>query len=249
MRLNRRVEKFSREAWARIVGGAKSCTPASTSAPTACLDSLSPSIDCAHRAQPRDRVGDVDGQRPAHGRDAVAELAAARPAVRIDTGTSARSSSPSVRTPRAAQPVAQRAADDGEHDVVDRAAERVLDQLEVVEVAADDREAAVRADLDVQRRRRAPGSAPAQAISPTPSTRLARVAQRALGAGERAHRAPCREPAARAHARRARRAATSSARRRLGVRLPGRVGVRHVARDGVEVEEHRSRGRRPRRRR
>ena len=44
IRLNRRVEKFSREAWARIVGGAKFCTLASTSAPTACLDSFRPSI-------------------------------------------------------------------------------------------------------------------------------------------------------------------------------------------------------------
>ena len=44
IRLNSRVEKFSREACARIVGGAKDCTPVSTSAPTACLDSFSPSI-------------------------------------------------------------------------------------------------------------------------------------------------------------------------------------------------------------
>ena len=44
IRLNSRVEKFSREAWARIVGGAKFCTLASTSAPTACLDSFRPSI-------------------------------------------------------------------------------------------------------------------------------------------------------------------------------------------------------------
>ena len=45
IRLNSLVEKFSREACARIVGGAKLCTPVSTSAPTACLDSLRPSID------------------------------------------------------------------------------------------------------------------------------------------------------------------------------------------------------------
>jgi len=43
-RLNSRVEKFSREAWARIVGGAKACTLVSTSAPTACLESFSPCI-------------------------------------------------------------------------------------------------------------------------------------------------------------------------------------------------------------
>ncbi len=44
MRLNSRVEKFRREACARIVGGAKFCMLDSTSAPTACLDSFSPSI-------------------------------------------------------------------------------------------------------------------------------------------------------------------------------------------------------------
>ena len=43
-RLNSRVEKFSREACARIVGGARSLTAASVAAPTACFDSLRPSI-------------------------------------------------------------------------------------------------------------------------------------------------------------------------------------------------------------
>jgi hypothetical protein len=42
------VEKLSREACAITVGGVKFWTPASTSAPSACLDSLSPSIACAH---------------------------------------------------------------------------------------------------------------------------------------------------------------------------------------------------------
>ena len=44
IRLNSLVEKFSREAWARIVGGARSLTAARVAAPTACLDCLSPSI-------------------------------------------------------------------------------------------------------------------------------------------------------------------------------------------------------------
>jgi hypothetical protein len=44
IRLKSLVEKFSRDACARIVGGAKFCAPAITSAPTACLDSLSPAI-------------------------------------------------------------------------------------------------------------------------------------------------------------------------------------------------------------
>ena len=44
IRLNRRVEKFSREAWASTVGGARLLTAASVAAPTACFDSLRPSI-------------------------------------------------------------------------------------------------------------------------------------------------------------------------------------------------------------
>ena len=44
IRLNSLVEKFSREACARIVGGAKFCAPEMTSAPSACLDSFRPSI-------------------------------------------------------------------------------------------------------------------------------------------------------------------------------------------------------------
>ena len=43
-RLNRRVEKFSRLACASTVGGARLLTAASVAAPTACFDSLSPSI-------------------------------------------------------------------------------------------------------------------------------------------------------------------------------------------------------------
>ena len=43
---------------------------------------------------------------------------------------------PSVLQPAAVHPAAQRAGGDGEHDVVDGAAERVLDRLEVVELAS-----------------------------------------------------------------------------------------------------------------
>ncbi len=56
------------------------------------------------------------------------------------------------------QPAAQAARDDGQHDVVDRAAERVLDELEVLEVVAHERQPPVRADRHVQRRRPARGS-------------------------------------------------------------------------------------------
>ena len=51
-----------------------------------------------------------------------------------------------------AQAAPEREADGGEHDVVERAAERVLDRLEAGEVGVDPGVAAVRADVDVQRR-------------------------------------------------------------------------------------------------
>jgi hypothetical protein len=96
--LNSRVEKLSRDAWARIVGGAKRSTPRDLGADRL-LGLLQAVHRAAHDAQPRDRVLDVDRQRPAHRGDAVAQRAALVLA-RIETGTSARSSSPSVRTPR-----------------------------------------------------------------------------------------------------------------------------------------------------
>ena len=161
----------------------------------------------------------------------------ARRPPRIETGTSARSSRPSVRTPRELQPVAQRAADDGEHDVVDRAAERVLDQLEVVELGAHDREAAVRADLDVQRRvGRGVQAGPddlAEALG-----RLARAGER--GARARAARRRARSRAA-TPARRSPSARPPRARPPLGSRrgLPRLVGVRRLGGHGREVEQHR----------
>ena len=75
-RLNSRVEKFRRLAWARIVGGARLLTATSVAAPTACFDCFSPSIAAAHVPQPRDRIVDVDRERTAHRRQLVAERAA-----------------------------------------------------------------------------------------------------------------------------------------------------------------------------
>ena len=59
-----------------------------------------------------------------------------------------------MRTPRARSQLAQRARHDGEHDVVDRAAERVLDQLEVGQLVAHEHEPPVRPDRHVERRLR-----------------------------------------------------------------------------------------------
>ena len=76
-----------------------------------------------------------------------------------------------------AQPLLQRTRDRREHDVVDGAAERVLDALEVAQVLADPDEPAMRADLDVERgRRRGVERGPHDLAEPL--ERLARLLQR-----------------------------------------------------------------------
>ena len=174
------------------------------------------------RAQPRDRVADVDRQRPAHHGDAVAEVALLVLGPRRHRDQRAQLQPLGAHAARV-QPVAQRAADDGQDHVVDGAAERVLDLLEVLEPVAHDAVAAMRADLDVQRRRRrrvqpGPGDL-AEALGGLAerAQRRLRVAHDAQRAGRGARRGaaparsrrrrPARRPSARAGAARARRSA------------------------------------------
>ena len=99
IRLNRRVEKFSRDACARIVGGAKFCAPAITSAPSACFDSLSPFIACVTKRRRCSGSAMYTGSGP---RITTMRLPISPRSfsARTDTGTSARSSQPAVRRPR-----------------------------------------------------------------------------------------------------------------------------------------------------
>ena len=71
------------------------------------------------------------------------------------------------------QPVAQRAADDGEHDVVDRAAERVLDGLEVGKLVAHARGSGGAGRSRRSAASRAPGSGPPTRPRPGPRRRRA----------------------------------------------------------------------------
>ena len=144
-RLNRRVEKLTRAACASRVGGAKSLKREITSAPSACFDCLTPSIALRHDLEPLHRVLDVDGQRAAHRGDLVAELAVLVRGADRDRHLGPQLHALGAHAARV-QPVAQRAGDDREDDVVDGAAERVLDPLELGEVGAHPVEAAVRAD-------------------------------------------------------------------------------------------------------
>jgi hypothetical protein len=186
IRLNSRVEKFSREACARIVGGAKRCTPASTSAPTACLDSFRPSIASRTTRQPRDRVLDVDRQRPAHAAMRLPSVRAGRPCGSTRARARAARGPPCARRARAAS--AQRAGDDRQHDVVDRAAEAFLTALKSRSSLRTQTERRWRADLDVQRRAGA-GFSPAQPTSPSPRAPRARAAAAAGRVSSEAARA------------------------------------------------------------
>ena len=237
IRLNSRVEKFSREACARIVGGAKFCTLASTSAPTACLDSFRPSIAGLDRAQARDRVLDVDRQRAAHGGDAVAGASRAGPGCGSRPGRAR-----AARGPRCARRASAASARSAPLTTVSTTSLTVppnafLTGLKSSSSLRTTREAAVRADLDVERRRRAPGSAPP--TRPRRRPRPPRAPSAAPSAGRVASdaaRGGRRTPVLHQPARAGReRAARRSARARGS---HGLVGVRDLGGTGLEVEEH-----------
>jgi hypothetical protein len=124
----------------------------------------------------------------------------------------------------------------GEDDVVDRAAQLVLDRLELGEVGVDPRVAAVRADLDVQRRGRRRG-----ASSPTAPPRAGGRAGHLAGdppgrAGDRPRDA---DGLAGTVARSTSASASSCERDGGGLATHGpRVLVRAGRRLGGDVEEH-----------
>ena len=90
------------------------------------LPASTPRMCSEIEAQPLDRVVDADGQRAVDLDEAVA----------LDLHGHAGADGQALRALGAlVQPVAQRAGDDREHDVVDRAAEGVAHGAEVVEAA------------------------------------------------------------------------------------------------------------------
>ena len=137
-------------------------------------------------AQALDRVGDVDRQRAAHRRQPVAELAVL--VLGADRDRDQRLQLELVGVDVAVlQPAPQGAGGDRQGDVVDGAAERVLDLFEVVELAGRPGEAAVGADVGVEGDLRAPAWS---GSSPPPRGRRRRRDARASG--------PCAGPATRA---------------------------------------------------
>ena len=207
-RLNSRWRACSRAAWAMIVGGAKPDSSVSTWAPTACPDSLIAVHRLGDRQQALHRVDRPDRQRRPHRRDAVTERAALD--VGADRDRHHRPQDQIVgRLAVEAQIAAERTRHDRQHDVVDGPAERVLDRLELAQVAADPGEAAVGADPDVERaRRRASAGPPGPSRRPRPPRgRRGRrpAAGRATSPARRGRSRPARWPAPAAHRRAAER--------------------------------------------
>ena len=210
--------------------------PAITSAPSACLDSLT-----VHRladdAQPLERVRDVDRQR----RDDLGELVAQRAALvrrsATDTGTQARSSMPSVRQPaRRAGSRRSAPATTASTTSLTVPPSAALIFLRSSRPARTTCEPPVRADADVERRvgrgRSAPPGDLADAVG-----RLARPVERLRRAGDRAAARRRRPSATRPHR------AVKPRRRELGA-ATARAAAPTARRradsrpSGVEVEEH-----------
>jgi hypothetical protein len=129
---------------------------------------------------------------------------------------------------------AQRAGDDREHDVVDRAAERVLDRLEIREVAVDPGEPAVRPDAHVQRRRRRTAQ-PSLGDRGQAADRLRPGGDGPLGVADRAGRRAGQVDGPGSTL--GHRVGEQHRPGRLGPRDP-RLGRRRGGRIGVEVEQH-----------
>ena len=128
-----------------IVGGAKPESSVSTWAPTAwppCFSPLSSSRTMSSRAS---GSWHHTGQRGHHGRHAVAEVAALHVGAHAhrDHGLQLEAVGDLAA---AAQVAAEGAGHGGQHHVVDRAAERVLDGLDVAQLGAHPGEAAVGPD-------------------------------------------------------------------------------------------------------
>jgi hypothetical protein len=120
-------------------------------------DSLAGLLQDFHRVTDlRQTVGwvlNTDGQGRPHRGDLVAERAAL--GVRADGDGDHRLEHESLGVlALRAQVASESEADGGEHDIVEGAAERVLDRFEQRQVGVDERVAAVRADVDVERARR-----------------------------------------------------------------------------------------------
>ena len=189
----------------------------------------------AHDLQPRDRVLDVDGQRRAHRGEPVAELVVLVARADRDGHERAQLQPLGAHAARA-QPLLQRAGDDGEHDVVDRAAERVLDLLDV---ASSWRTVTSRRCGPISTLSGVDGAGfrPAHTTSPRPSS-ASRVS---CSAADGRVAAPTRarpSPRAGARAPRARRGRPSARRSAWAAGVHARSPCSTARGLGREVEEH-----------
>src|ERR1019366_5613575 len=184
IRLKSRVEKFRRDAWARIVGGAKFCAPEMTSAPSACFDSFSPSMALETN---RSRLSGSEMYTGSGPRITTMRLPppSRSASVRTDTGTSARTSTPSVRPPREIRKERRAPATTASTTSL-TVPPNAFFGLEIGQLARDSHEAPVRADGNVERRFRG-------GVQPRPDDladalgRFPRPRESPLGVCERIH--------------------------------------------------------------
>ncbi len=223
-RLNKRWPAARRAAWLRIVGGAKSARLRERRG----ADRLARLLEVAHRvADLREadaRVLDADRQRRVHRGHAVAQRALLDVGAHGDGHHRPQHQAVGV-VPARAQPAAERERHGGEDDVVERAAQLVLDRLDALEVGVDPVVAAVRADRDVEAARAARGRARRGPSPPRPQAARPWRAAPGAGRGSRSARRapPRREPwRARAARRRAAAAAGGGRARRPRRARPGR---------------------------
>ena len=163
---------------------------------------MSPSASCVRRSRATGSGSSVNSG-DAHEQDPVA-VGAASARRCAPTPGSARRAASSGSSSCSTQPAAHRAGADRDDDVVDRAAVRVLDRLDLVERELAEREASVGGDLPVERRAAARSAWAVAAADP--SARSAPIARR----GERGPRCP-RPGSRRRSPARPRRSASSAA--------------------------------------
>ena len=223
-----------RDACARIVGGAKLCTPAITSAPSACLDSFSPSISRVTKRSRSTGSAMYTGSGP---RIATMRLPPSKcsSSVLTETGTSARSSTPSVRAAREIRKVRSAPA-----TIVSTTSLTVPPNAFLTSLKSS------RLFVTPTKRRCGPigtlssvlgaGFRAAQAISPMPSTAShtrasARSGWNSAPAAPCASSSPVRDRAPQAGREQLRGA-------RFRVRFPGAPRARQGWRLGAEIEQH-----------
>ena len=156
MMLAKRCPCAARAASPSSVGAAYSVRPMSAAAPTACSRSFKVDVAACTARSRTIAVGLTDREGHEHRRDAVAELGAFAVVAHRHRAEDLDRQVGAELTARVEQP-GERAADPGEHDVVDRAPELLAHLPHRFELDAHHLDAAAAPDRTVDRQRRRDG--------------------------------------------------------------------------------------------